>query len=199
MMIGLHGIGKPRRRGNWRAISKARAIARFLQPPTFTRPAAIKQLEVLGQQLDIPVFQLGDKTSPVNIAKGAVKQAKDSDNDLLIIDTAGRLHIDEELMDELKQIKDAVSPRKYSWLWIQWWGRTPSKWPIRITRKSASTASFSQSSTATPGAARRFQPGPSPQADQVCRRGRKISCHRAVSPGSHGFKNLGMGDVLSFN
>ena len=73
------------------------------------RPAAITQLETVGRQLDIPVFQMG-QTDPVDIAKAAIEHAKKHGNDLVFLDTAGRLHIDEELMDELRRIRDAVEP-----------------------------------------------------------------------------------------
>lgn len=76
------------------------------------RPAAIKQLEVLGAQLNIPVFTLGDKVSPVEIAKEAMTKAHSMNYDTVIIDTAGRLHINEELMGELRNIKAAVSPHE---------------------------------------------------------------------------------------
>ena len=75
------------------------------------RPAAIKQLEVVGAQLDIPVFQMG-QIDPVTIAKEAVEHAKKHGNDLVFLDTAGRLHVDEELMDELRNIKAAVNPNE---------------------------------------------------------------------------------------
>ena len=74
------------------------------------RPAAIKQLQVLGEQLDIPVFSMGDKTSPVDIAKSAVNHANYHGNDYILLDTAGRLHIDETLMEELFAIKNAINP-----------------------------------------------------------------------------------------
>ena len=80
------------------------------------RPAAIHQLEVVGQQLDIPVFQMG-QTDPVDIAKAAVAHAREHGNDLVFLDTAGRLHVDEELMDELKRIKPPWSPRRSCWWW----------------------------------------------------------------------------------
>jgi signal recognition particle subunit SRP54 len=76
------------------------------------RPAAIKQLQVLGEQLDIPVFSLGDKQSPVDIARGARAHAEKNGFDLVILDTAGRLHIDEELMEELAQIKQQCHPQE---------------------------------------------------------------------------------------
>ena len=68
------------------------------------RPAAIKQLEVLGEQLNVPVFQMGDKNSPVDIAKAAVAHAEKEDFDVVIIDTAGRLQANEELMQELEEV-----------------------------------------------------------------------------------------------
>jgi len=73
------------------------------------RPAAIQQLEVVGGQLDIPVFQMG-QINPVDIAKAAVEHAKKHGNDMVFLDTAGRLHVDEALMDELRNIKAAVNP-----------------------------------------------------------------------------------------
>ena len=76
------------------------------------RPAAIKQLQVLGEQLAIPVFSLGEKQNPVDIAKGAIAHAEKNGQDLVILDTAGRLHIDEELMAELAQIKQQCHPQE---------------------------------------------------------------------------------------
>ena len=73
------------------------------------RPAAINQLQVVGEQLDIPVFEMG-QADPVDIAKAAVSHARQHGNDMVFLDTAGRLHIDEALMDELKAIKAAVEP-----------------------------------------------------------------------------------------
>jgi signal recognition particle subunit SRP54 len=76
------------------------------------RPAAIKQLQVLGEQLNIPVFTMEEGTSPVTIAKKAIEQAERVLNDIVIIDTAGRLHIDEKLMQELRSIKAEVQPHE---------------------------------------------------------------------------------------
>lgn len=76
------------------------------------RPAAVKQLQVVGGQLDIPVFEMGTDRDPVEIAQKAIEHAKSMQFDMVIIDTAGRLHVDEELMDELKRIKAAVRPQE---------------------------------------------------------------------------------------
>ena len=76
------------------------------------RPAAIQQLQTLGKQLDMPVFSLGDQVSPVEIAKQAIEKAKEEHHDYVILDTAGRLHIDEELMDELQKVKEVANPEE---------------------------------------------------------------------------------------
>jgi len=76
------------------------------------RPAAIKQLQVVGSKVGVPVFSMGDATNPVDIAKAAVSYAKNNNHDLVIIDTAGRLHIDEELMNELYEIKEVTKPQE---------------------------------------------------------------------------------------
>ena len=76
------------------------------------RPAAIKQLQVVGKQIDVPVFSMGDKVSPVDIANASIEYAKNNDHNVVIIDTAGRLHIDETLMDELRNIKSTVEPNE---------------------------------------------------------------------------------------
>lgn len=110
MMAGLQGAGKTTTSGKLAKMLLQQNHRPLLAAADIYRPAAIKQLQVLGEQLKIPVFALGDKVSPVEIAKQALQHAKDHNNDYLIIDTAGRLHIDESLMDELKQIVEAVSP-----------------------------------------------------------------------------------------
>ncbi|WP_044642604.1 signal recognition particle protein [Risungbinella massiliensis] len=112
MMVGLQGAGKTTSSGK---------LARFLQKQNHRpllvagdiyRPAAIRQLQVLGEQLSIPVFSLGDQESPVKIATEAIAHAKANEHDYVLIDTAGRLHIDENMMDELKQIKENVNPHE---------------------------------------------------------------------------------------
>jgi len=76
------------------------------------RPAAINQLETVGKGVDVPVFSMGDKEKPVNIAKAALEHARKNGNDVMIIDTAGRLHIDTDLMDELRQIDRELNPNE---------------------------------------------------------------------------------------
>jgi signal recognition particle subunit SRP54 len=108
MLVGLQGAGKTTLSGKLGNFMRKQGKNPLLVACDVYRPAAIKQLEVVGAQLNIPVFTLGDKLNPVDIAKAAVEHAKSKQFDLVIIDTAGRLHINEELMDELKNIKKAV-------------------------------------------------------------------------------------------
>ena len=110
MMAGLQGAGKTTTSGKLAKLLLKQNSRPLLVAGDIYRPAAIKQLEVLGEQIKVPVFSLGDKTSPVEIAKQGLQHAKDNGHDYVIIDTAGRLHVDEELMEELKQIHDVVNP-----------------------------------------------------------------------------------------
>ena len=110
MMVGLQGAGKTTNCAKLAAYMKKTTGKRpLLAACDVYRPAAIKQLETVGAQVDIPVFQMGTE-DPVAIARAAVSHAKKNGNDLVFLDNAGRLHIDETLMDELKNIKAAVQP-----------------------------------------------------------------------------------------
>ncbi|MFF2908517.1 MULTISPECIES: signal recognition particle protein [Bacillales] len=110
MMAGLQGAGKTTTSGKLAKLLQKGNHRPLLVACDIYRPAAIKQLEVLGEQIKVPVFSLGDKISPVEIAKQGLQHAKDNNLDYVIIDTAGRLHIDEALMEELKQIHTALTP-----------------------------------------------------------------------------------------
>jgi len=110
MLIGLQGSGKTTNGAKLAAYMRKHNSKRpLLVACDIYRPAAILQLQTVGRQLDVPVFEMGTK-NPVDIAKAAVEHAKKHGNDLVILDTAGRLHIDDELIDELKKIKSTVSP-----------------------------------------------------------------------------------------
>ena len=111
MMVGLQGAGKTTNAAKLAGLMKKQGKRPLLVACDIYRPAAIEQLEVVGKQLDIPVFQMG-QTDPVEIAKAAIEHAKKYGNDLVFLDTAGRLHVDEELMAELQNIKAAVSPHE---------------------------------------------------------------------------------------
>ena len=112
MMVGLQGAGKTTNGAKLAGYLKKNMGKRpLLVACDVYRPAAITQLQVVGQQLDIPVFALG-QINPVQIAQHAIRHARDNGFDTILLDTAGRLHIDEQLMNELKNIKSAVSPNE---------------------------------------------------------------------------------------
>ncbi|NLG89541.1 MAG: signal recognition particle protein [Clostridiaceae bacterium] len=112
MMVGLQGSGKTTTAAKLANYLKKRGKKPMLAACDLYRPAAVKQLQVLGKQLDIPVFEMGTGANPVDVAKKAVENAKRLDKDVVIIDTAGRLHIDEELMQELVTLKNSVKPQE---------------------------------------------------------------------------------------
>ncbi len=112
MMVGLQGAGKTTNGAKLAGLMRRQFGKRpLLAACDVYRPAAITQLQVVGKQLDIPVFEMG-QIDPVTIAREAVKYAADHGNDMVFLDTAGRLHIDEALMDELRNIKSAVKPNE---------------------------------------------------------------------------------------
>ncbi|HKM00632.1 MAG TPA: signal recognition particle receptor subunit alpha, partial [Sedimentibacter sp.] len=110
MMCGLQGAGKTTATGKLARKLKKDGKKPLLVACDIYRPAAIKQLQVVGESVGVPVFEMGDKTSPVTIAKEAINYARKHGNDVVIIDTAGRLHIDDDLMGELVKIKETVKP-----------------------------------------------------------------------------------------
>ncbi|MCD5028178.1 signal recognition particle protein [Enterococcus asini] len=113
MMVGLQGAGKTTFAGKLANYLKKNENARPLMiAGDVYRPAAIDQLKVLGQQLDVPVFEMGTEVSPVEIVRQGMELAREKKNDYVLIDTAGRLHIDEVLMTELKEIKEIAEPNE---------------------------------------------------------------------------------------
>lgn len=112
MMVGLQGAGKTTSAGKLGLMFKKQGKHPLMVAADIYRPAAIKQLQILGNQIDIPVFAKEDCKDAVRIANEAIDYAKSHANDIVIIDTAGRLHIDENLMQELKSIKEDVKPHE---------------------------------------------------------------------------------------
>ena len=112
MMVGLQGAGKTTSAGKLGLSLKKQGKRPVLVAADIYRPAAVKQLQVLGEQLDLPVFSMEPGTDAVTIAKSSIAFANSHANDVVIIDTAGRLHINEELMQELKSIKAEVHPHE---------------------------------------------------------------------------------------
>ena len=111
MLVGLQGAGKTTNGSKLAGLMKKQGKNPLLVACDIYRPAAIRQLEVCGEKLGIPVFQMG-QTNPVDIAKAAIQHAIRHGNDMVFLDTAGRLHVDEALMNELKSIKETVNPQE---------------------------------------------------------------------------------------
>ena len=111
LMCGLQGSGKTTHCAKLALKLKKENHRPLLVACDIYRPAAIKQLQVVGEQVDVPVFEMG-QSNPVQIAREAIEHAKDHGNDYVILDTAGRLHVDEELMNELKAVKAEVKPHE---------------------------------------------------------------------------------------
>ena len=109
MLVGLQGAGKTTNGSKLAGLFKKQGKRPLLVACDIYRPAAIEQLKVCGEKLDIPVFEMGT-ANPVEIAKAAVRHAEQHGNDMVFLDTAGRLHVDETLMEELKNIKQEVQP-----------------------------------------------------------------------------------------
>ena len=110
MMAGLQGAGKTTHAAKIAKLMKSKGKNPLLVACDIYRPAAIDQLKIVGEAAGIPVFSLGNKVSPVEIAKAGVEYAKKNGYDMVFLDTAGRLHIDDELMEELEKIRDQVEP-----------------------------------------------------------------------------------------
>ena len=109
MLVGLNGAGKTTNGAKLAGFMKKQGKRPLLVACDTFRPAAITQLEVVGQQVDVPVFQMG-QVDPVDIARAGIEHARQHGNDIVFIDTAGRLHVDEELMEQLKVMKAAIDP-----------------------------------------------------------------------------------------
>ncbi len=112
MMVGLQGAGKTTTCGKIAKWLKSQGKRPLLVACDIYRPAAISQLKIVGEKVEIPVFDMGDKIAPEKIAKAGYEHGLKHGNDVIIIDTAGRLHIDDELMSELSRVKEAVNPKQ---------------------------------------------------------------------------------------
>ena len=108
MMMGLQGAGKTTTTSKIAGKLKAKGKRPLLVACDVYRPAAIEQLKINGEKQQVPVFSMGDKQKPLNIAKAAIEHAKKNNNNVVILDTAGRLHVDEDMMNELVEIRDNI-------------------------------------------------------------------------------------------
>jgi signal recognition particle subunit SRP54 len=109
MMMGLQGAGKTTTAAKIAGKLKAKGKRPLLVACDIYRPAAIEQLKINGEKQQVPVFSMGDRQKPLNIAKAAIEHAKKNNNNVVILDTAGRLHVDEDMMNELVEIRDNIS------------------------------------------------------------------------------------------
>ncbi|MDK2821048.1 MAG: signal recognition particle subunit [Clostridia bacterium] len=112
MLVGLQGAGKTTTAAKLARLVQSQGRRPLLVAADVYRPAAIKQLQILGEKLDVPVFSMGENSNPVDIAKAAVEHAHHHGNNTVLLDTAGRLHINETMMDELVAIKEEVNPQE---------------------------------------------------------------------------------------
>ncbi len=112
LMAGLQGSGKTTSSGKLALLLRKRKMKPYLVPADVYRPAAIEQLRTLARQLDIPCFESGPDMKPVDIVRSALADAKERQCTVVILDTAGRLHVDEALMDELSAIKAEAKPQE---------------------------------------------------------------------------------------
>jgi len=112
MMVGLQGAGKTTSSGKLAGILRKQGKNPLMVACDIYRPAAIKQLQIVGKTYNIPVFEMGDKVAPAIIAEKGIEYANQNGHDLVLIDTAGRLHIDDELMGELVEVRTAVKPQE---------------------------------------------------------------------------------------
>jgi signal recognition particle subunit SRP54 len=112
MLVGLHGSGKTTTAAKLARLFKKEGRRPLLVAADLQRPAAIDQLITLGSQIEVPVYHSKDTTNPINLCTDAIKKSKVDAQDIVILDTAGRLHIDESLMTELRKIKENVSPKE---------------------------------------------------------------------------------------
>ena len=108
MMMGLQGAGKTTTTAKIAGKLKTKGKKPLLVACDVYRPAAIEQLKINGEKQQVPVFAMGDKQKPLNIAKAAIEHAKKNGNNVVILDTAGRLHIDEDMMNELVEIRENI-------------------------------------------------------------------------------------------
>ena len=192
MMCGLQGSGKTTHSAKLAKLLKKEGHRPLLAACDIYRPAAINQLQVVGQKADVKVFEMG-QISPVTIAGEALKYAKDYGHDILIIDTAGRLHVDEALMQELKDIKALTNPDEIMLVVDAMTGQDAVNVAKAFDEAVGITsvhvkAGFRYKRRC--GAVRALSYR---QAYQVRRYGRKTGRFRAVPPGENGFPYPGNG------
>jgi signal recognition particle subunit SRP54 len=179
LMSGLQGSGKTTFSGKLARMLKAKKNRRpLLVACDVYRPAAIEQLKVLGEQVEVPVYSQPDVKDPVKIAQDAIQEAKAKGYDLVIVDTAGRLAVDEQMMNEIEAIKNAIHPDETLFVVDSMTGQDA----VNTAREFNERLDFNGVVlTKLDGDTRGGQ-----QAHQVCGYRREAGCHRPVPPRPHG-------------
>lgn len=200
LLCGLQGSGKTTQCAKLAAYLKKKEFNKkpFLAACDLQRPAAIEQLKRLGAQIDVPVFSIEGETDPVRVAKAALQKAKIDGYDVLIVDTAGRLHIDDALMEELQRIKAEVNPHEVLFVASAATGQDAVKVATEFDKRVSITGSILTmlDGTARAGAALSIR--------EVTQKplkfegvGEKISDFQVFNPNSMADRILGMGDVIN--
>ena len=198
MLVGLQGSGKTTTAGKLANLFRKQGKKPLLVACDVYRPAAIKQLQVVGKQLNIPVFANEQSKDVVHIAKQAVSVAISKLNDVVILDTAGRLHIDEELMDELKRVKQSVKPNEILLVVDSMTGQDA----VNVAEKFNSTVGIdgvvlTKLDGDTRGGAALSVKKVTGKPIKFAATGEKLSDIEPFSPERMAQRILGMGDVLS--
>ena len=198
MMTGLQGAGKTTHTGKLALMYKKQGKRPLLAACDVYRPAAIKQLQVVGESIGVPVFTIDGCTDPVRIAKEALEHAKKHGHDMLFLDTAGRLHIDEQLMDELKRIKEELEPTEILFVVDAMTGQDAVNAAAAFNEKLDITGIIlTKLDGDTRGGAALSTRQVTGKPIKFIGTGEKMDCIEPFYPDRMASRILGMGDVLS--
>lgn len=198
MMSGLQGAGKTTHTGKLALMYKKQGKRPLLAACDVYRPAAVKQLQVVGESIGVPVFAIEGCTDPVKIAKEALEHAKKHGHDMLFLDTAGRLHIDEELMAELQQIKDELEPTEILFVVDAMTGQDAVNAAASFNEKLDITGIvLTKLDGDTRGGAALSTRQVTGKPIKFIGTGEKMDCIEPFYPDRMASRILGMGDVLS--
>ena len=198
MMSGLQGAGKTTHTGKLALMYKKQGKRPLLAACDVYRPAAIKQLQVVGETVGVPVFTIENCKDPVRIAREALEHAKKHGHDMLFLDTAGRLHIDEELMGELQQIKDLLEPTEILFVVDAMTGQDAVNAAAAFNEKLDITGIIlTKMDGDTRGGAALSTRQVTGKPIKFIGTGEKMDCIEPFYPDRMASRILGMGDVLS--
>ena len=198
MMSGLQGAGKTTHTGKLALMYKKQGKRPLLAACDVYRPAAVKQLQVVGETIGVPVFAIEDCKDPVRIAREAYEHARKHGHDMLFLDTAGRLHIDEELMGELQQIKDQLEPTEILFVVDAMTGQDAVNAAAAFNEKLDITGIIlTKMDGDTRGGAALSTRQVTGKPIKFIGTGEKMDCIEPFYPDRMASRILGMGDVLS--